>query len=133
MISDWLSAGELIKARVTAQVAGLARVDIVSSVTEAAQVVKDDKACFVAWAGDSESDHAGYGAAAFMSQRWQIILAVRPGQNPGAMLSSIITAMSGHELSDYFDGVRFMGGTQAVFTGDFALYPLTFEVAIFAG
>lgn len=133
MIFDWLYAGALIKARVEAQVTGLARVQIVSGVTEAAQIVTEDKSCYVAWVGDSASDHAGYGAAALMSQRWQIILAVRPGQNPGVTLSSIITAMSGYELSDYFDGVRFMGGAQAVFTGDFALYPLTFEVAIFAG
>ena len=133
MIADWLSAGELIKDRVAAQVAGLARVDIVSSVTEAAQLVKDDWACFVAWAGDSASDHAGYGAAALMLQRWQIILAVRPGQTPGAMLSSIIAALSGHELSDSFDGLRFSGGSAAVFTGDFALYPLNFELAVFAG
>lgn len=134
MISDWLSAGALIKARVTAQVAGLARVDIVSSVTEAAQVVKDDKACFVAWAGDSAQDYAGRGAVAQVAQRWQVILAVRPGEaTPGTLLSSIITALSGYELSDRFDGIRFTGGSSAVYTGDFALYPLNFEVAIYAG
>lgn len=133
MISDWLSAGELIKDRVAAQVAGLARVDIVSSVTEAAQVVKDDKACFIAWAGDSTFDIGGCGTVAAVNQRWQVILAVRPGQTPGAMLSSIITTLSGYELSDAFDGLRFAGGSAAFFTGDFALYPLNFELAVFAG
>ena len=133
MISDWLSAGALIKTRVTAQVSGLARVDIVSSVTEAASVVKDDTACFVAWAGDATFDIGGRGAVAAVNQRWQVILAVRPGQNPGALLSSIITALSGYELSDSFDGLRFSGGAAAVYTGNFALYPLNFELAFFAG
>ena len=132
MISDWLSAGALIKARVTAQVAGLARVDIVSSVTEAAQVVTADKACFVAWAGDSTFDIGGRGDVAAVNQRWQVILAVRPGENPGTLLSQIITALSGYELSDSFDGLRFSGGSAAVYTGDFALYPLNFELAVFA-
>lgn len=132
MIADWLSAGTLLKTRITAQVSGLARVDIVSSVTEAANVVKDDKACFVAWAGDSAFDNAGRGAVAAVSQRWQVILAVRPGETPGALLSQIIAALSGHELSDSFDGLRFVGGSAAVYTGDFALYPLNFELAVFA-
>ncbi len=132
MIADWLSAGTLIKSRIAAQVAGLARVDIVSSVSEAAQVVKDDKACFVAWAGDSAFDVAGRGAVAAVNQRWQVIIAVRPGETPGALLSKIITALSGYELSDSFDGLRFAGGSAAVYTGDFALYPLNFELAVFA-
>ncbi len=132
MISDWLSAGELIKTRVAAQVAGLARVDIVSSVTEAAQVVTADKSCFVAWAGDSSFDIGGRGTVAAVNQRWQIIYAVRPGQSPGTDLSKIITALSGYELSDSFDGLRFVGGSAAVFTGDFVLYPLNFELAVFA-
>lgn len=132
MITDWLSAGELIKNRVAAQVAGLARVDIVSSVTEAAQVVKDDKACFVAWVGDSTFDIGGRGAVAAVNQRWQVILAVRPGETPGYLLSKIITVLSGHELSESFDGLRFTGGSAAVYTGVFALYPLNFELAVFA-
>ena len=133
MIADWLNAGALIKARVEAQVSGLARVQIVSSVSEAAQVVKDDKSCFVAWGCDSAFDVAGRGAVAAVSQRWQVIIAVRPGETPGQMLSSIITALSGYELSDSFDGLRFSGGSAAVITGDFALYPLNFELAVFAG
>lgn len=132
MITDWLSAGELIKNRVAAQVAGLARVDIVSSVTEAANVAKDDKACFVAWAGDSTFDIGGRGSVAAVNQRWQVILAVRPGETPGYLLSKIITALSGHELSESFDGLRFAGGSAAVYTGAFALYPLNFELAVFA-
>jgi hypothetical protein len=132
MISDWLSAGALIKTRVTAQVAGLARVDIVSGVEEAARIVKDDKSCFVAWGGDSTIDSAGHGAVAKAAQRWIVMIAVRPGQTPGALLSKIITALSGYELSDSFDGLRFSGGSAAVYTGDFALYPLNFELAVFA-
>ena len=133
MITDWLSAGTLIKTRIAAQVAGLARVDVVSSVSEAAQVVKDDKACFVAWGGDSAFDVAGRGAVAAVNQRWQVIIAVRPGEVPGTFLSKIITALSGYELSDSFDGLRFAGGSAAVFTGDFALYPLNFDLPVFAG
>ena len=132
MIVDWLSAGALIKARVSAQVAGLARVDIVSSVTEAAAVVKDDNACFVAWAGDSTFDIGGRGTVAAVNQRWQVIIAVRPGEAPGTLLSQIITVLSGHELSESFDGLRFTGGSAAVYTGAFALYPLNFELAVFA-
>ena len=132
MIADWLNAGTLIKSRVEAQVSGLVRVQIVSSVSEAAQVVKDDKSCFVAWAGDSAFDSGGRGAVAAVNQRWQVIIAVRPGETPGQMLSSIITALSGYELSDSFDGLRFSGGSAAVYTGDFALYPLNFELAVFA-
>lgn len=133
MISDWLNAGALIKARVEAQVSGLARVQIVSSVSEAANVVKDDKSCFVAWGGESATDYAGRGAAAAIVQRWQVIVAVRPGVSAGTLLSSIITALIGHELSDSYDGLHFRGCSEAVFTGDFALYPLNFEVPVYAG
>ncbi len=133
MIADWLNAGALIKARVEAQVSGLARVQIVSSVSEAAQVVKDDKSCFVAWGGEAMADQGGYGAAALMHQRWRVIVAVRPGESAGTLLSSIITALMGHELSDRYDGLMYRGCSEAVFTGDFALYPLNFDVPVFAG
>ena len=133
MISDWLNAGSLIAARVAAQVSGLSRVQIVSSVSEAANVVKDDKACFVAWGGGESTDHAGRGVAAAVMQRWYVVVAVRPGVSAGTLLSSIITAMMGHELSDRYDGLRFRGCSEAVYTGDFALYPLIFEVPVFAG
>jgi hypothetical protein len=132
VISDWLSAGSLIKTRVAAQVAGLARVDIVSSVTEAANVVKDDKACFIAWAGDSTFDIGGRGTVAAVNQRWQVILAVRARSNSGRSLVPNHHRPSGFELSDAFDGLRFSGGSAAVYTGDFALYPLNFELAVFA-
>lgn len=133
MISDWLAAAALIKTRVAAQVTTLERVQIVSSVSEAAQVVVDNKSAFVAWGGDAVMSYAGRGAAAVAMQRWQIIVAVRPGESVGTLLSSIITALSGHELSDSYDGLRFTGGSQAVYTGDFALYPLNFEVPVYAG
>jgi hypothetical protein len=133
VITDWLNAGALISARVTAQVSGLSRVQIVSSVSEAASVVKDDKSCFVAWGGESATDYAGRGAAAAMTQRWNVVVAVRPGVSAGTLLSSIITALMGHELSDRYDGLMFRGCSEAVFTGDFALYPLIFEVPVYAG
>lgn len=133
MITDWLGAGALIKSRVETQVSGLSRVQIVSSINEAASLVKDDKACFVAWGGDSAFDVAGRGAVAAVNQRWQVAVAVRPGETPGVFLSQIITALSGYELSDSFDGLRFSGGSAAVFTGDFAIYPLNFDLPVFAG
>lgn len=133
MISDWLSAGSLIKDRVTAQVSGLARVQIASGVNEAAQIITENKSVFVCWAGDRATDYAGRGAAAVCMQRWQIILALRPGESAGTILSTIITALSGYELSDSFDNLTFLGGSGAVYNGDFVLYPLNFEVPVYAG
>ena len=133
MIADWLSAGSLIAARVTAQVSGLARVQIASGVNEAAQIVTENKSAFVCWAGDRATDHAGRGAAAVCMQRWQVILALRPGESAGAILSTIITALSGYELSDSLDNLAFLGGSGAVYNGDFVLYPLNFEVPVYAG
>ena len=133
MISDWLSAGPLIKTRIEAQVPGLARVQIASGVNEAAQIVTENKSAFVCWAGDRATDYAGRGAAAVVMQRWQIILALRPGESAGAILSTIITALSGYELADTFDTLIFIGGSGAVYKGDFVLYPLNFEVPVYTG
>ena len=133
MISDWLSAATLIKTRVTAQVTGLARVQVASGLQEAAAIVTENKSAYVCWAGDQVADYAGRGAASVVMQRWQVIVAVRPGESAGTLLSSIITALQGHELSDLYDVMRFLGGSAAVYNGDFALYPLTFEVAVYAG
>lgn len=66
-------------------------------------------------------------------QRWQVILGLRPGESAGAILSTIITALSGYELSDSFDNLAFLGGSGAVYNGAFVLYPLNFEVPVYAG
>lgn len=133
MIADWLYAGGLIKTRLESALSGLAGVRIVSGANEAAQVVTAANTVFVAWQGDSGLDYGGRGVVTLVAQRWQIILAVRPGDAPGTAISSIITALAGHVLSDKYDELKFTGGSAAMFTGDYVLYPLNFEVAIFAG
>lgn len=132
MISDWLYAGGLIKARLESVLTGIAGVRIVSGANEAAQIVTATNSIFVAWLGDSGLDYGGRGAVSLVAQRWQVILAVRPGDSAGADLSTIITALAGHLLSDKYDELKFTGGSAAIFTGDYVLYPLNFEVAIYA-
>jgi hypothetical protein len=133
VISDWLYAGGLIKARLESVLTGIAGVRIVSGANEAAQIVTAANSIFVAWLGDSGLDYGGRGKISLIAQRWQVILAVRPGDTAGAGLSTIITALAGHELSDKYDELKFTGGSAAIFTGDYVLYPLNFEVAIYAG
>ena len=132
MISDWLYAGGLIKTRLESVLTGIAGVRIVSGANEAAQIVTATNSIFVAWLGDSGLDYGGRGAVSLVAQRWQVILAVRPGDSAGADLSTIITALAGHLLSDKYDELKFTGGSAAIFTGDYVLYPLNFEVAIYA-
>ena len=132
MISDWLYAGGLIKTRLESVLTGISGVRIVSGANEAAQIVTATNSIFVAWLGDSGLDYGGRGAVSLVAQRWQVILAVRPGDSAGTALSSIITALAGHLLSDKYDELKFTGGSAAIFTGDYVLYPLNFEVAIYA-
>ncbi len=132
MLSNWLGASPLLVAKLGAGLAPFEQVQAVSSVQEAQALVRKAPSCFIAWAGDSVQGYAGSGETAAVSQRWSVILVTAPGADPGMLLSSVISALSGAVLSEAYDPLRFTGSAGAVFDGSFVFSTLYFSTAVFA-
>ena len=132
MITNWLGAGPLLAVVIAAGLPTLGPVRMVSSIQEAQALVTASPSCFVAWMGDSVSDNAGRGKVSMVDQKWAVIIVRKAGEDAGALLSSVITALSGMELSDEYDGLRFAGSGGALFDGTYVFYPLHFSTAVIA-
>lgn len=132
MIVDWLGAGPLLARAIEGSLPALGTVRMVASVQEAQALVTVSPSCFIAWVGDSVRDNAGRGTVAVVDQKWAIIMVRKAGEDVGALLSSVISALSGIELSDDYDGLRFAGSGGALFDGTYVFYPLHFSTAVIA-
>lgn len=132
MPTNWLGAGPLIATRVDTAAPELTRVQIVSGLGEAMEINTESPAAYVHWAGDSLSDHAGRGIAARAVQKWMVTIAVAAPGDVGPILSKLITALSGAELSDTYEPMMRVPADRPVYHQGFGFYTLAFDVALFA-
>lgn len=146
LLLDYLFAGELIRARLREQVAGLGAEDSVQGIETLAQAVEKNiqaPTVFVLWEGDaintSELGSAGAGRSQLLRQQWTVLLAVRNAtqndpkarnESAGPFLSAIHKALAGWAPEGTVRPFVRAQGRKANYTANVGLYPLTFDLPL---
>lgn len=146
LLLDYLFAGAQIRARLHAQVPGLAAEDSVQGIETLAQAVEKNiqaPTVFVLWEGDSidatDAGRSGRGANQIIHQQWTLLLAVRNAtQNDpdarneaaGPYLSAMHKALAGWAPDGSVRPFTRTQGRKASYTANVGLYPLTFELTL---
>lgn len=146
MIADYLAAEALIIARLTAQVPELRAVLGAAELDGLAEAQQQTPNAQVLYEGDAlpgaEGSRAGNAAAQVVLQRWLVIVCVRnrrdakagagARQAAGPIVSKVIAALQGHQLSTDFRALRRITPPRSApgYSAGFAYFPLAFEAQL---
>lgn len=146
LLLDYLFCRELIKARLSSQVAMLADEGSVVGIEQFTQAVDrtiSAPTAFVLWEGDTfdtgPNGQALHGAAQIVVQSWTVLLAVRNAdqfnadarhESAGPLLSDIHKALAGWVPSGLTRSMRRLQGRRPSYQPNRALYPLTFGISL---
>jgi len=141
--ADHLAAEALIVARLQAQVPALTRVYGLGELAQLDEASQTVPSAHVIYQGESFEGEAGRGAKQKVLQTWLVVIAIDSAVDPvtgsgarasaGSLMSQVITALAGYELATGFRPCKRVNAPAPAYAGQFAYFPLAFEVGFIGG
>lgn len=132
-----LECGDLIEARIKAEITGFADVLPISNLASMQEKSLRNPSCFVMYAGDDVTEKGMDGKLAKFRQRWLVIVATHHAQgkeqtrNPaGEMMHHLLETLLGWQPSARFSRLVAVKPPAPGYGATFGYYPLAFETEV---
>jgi len=132
-----LECGDLIQARVRAEITNFTDVLPISSLAAMQEKSVRSPSCFVMFAGDDVRETGMDGSLAKLRQRWLVVVATHHAQgrdktiNPaGELLHQVLQALLGWQPAERFTRLTAATPPRPGYGAAFGYYPLAFETEV---